>query len=556
MADSNGGPVIIGADYLSSVMVQVQQLKAVGFQGVKVEVGFPVLYEPFFGSQAALQPYLDFYQQLAQNLKNMDMKLVVENNVLLATGTEVGWPNVAAYYATLSWDQFIAARATMAGTVAQYMQPDYLMLSEEPDNEASNTGQTNLNNPADAAAMIAGEISAVQFVSPGMIMGAGFGTWLAPDGVSALTAYLAAYVALPLNYIDMHIYPINTEYNGASNFLDNALIVASGAAAASKPVAISESWPWKMENAEFNVDSPNEFRSRDPFSFWAPIDSYFIQTMENLANYTQMLYLTSQGNDEFLAYQTYGGSQANGGDATCTCTTATCSESEIASQENILSETAGQMAEYTTTGFLYNSLLVAPPDTVPPTAPGGLAGTAGYSSASLSWTASTDTVGVAGYNVYRCSPSPCTGVWIANATSTSYYDGSLAENESYQYQVQAFDMANNMSASSNTIDLSTALDTPPLAPTATVATDISSSQIDLIWSAPPNAGALGSNKIYRGTSPSNLLQVATMPGSATSYTNRHLNSSTTYYYGVVAMEQNLDSPMSPIASAKTLPAAR
>jgi hypothetical protein len=357
MADSNSGPVISGPNYLNSVMVQVQQLKAMGFKGIKVEVGFPVLYEPFFGSEAALQPYLNFYQDLAQNLKSMDMKLLVENNVLLSTGDEVGWTNLAAYYASLNWDQFIAGRATMAGTIAKYMDPDYLMLSEEPDTEAANTGQTNLNNPVDAAAMIAGEITSVRLLSLTMPLGAGFGTWMAPSGLSSLTAYLTAYVALPLNYIDMHIYPINTEYNDQSNFLDNALTIANGAAVAGKQVAISESWMWKMENSEFNVDSPNEFRSRDPFSFWSPLDSYFIQTMQKLAKYTKMLYLTSQGNNEFLAYQTYGGTEANGGEATCTCTTGTCSEGDITSEENSLAANAGTMSEYTTTGFSYNSLL-------------------------------------------------------------------------------------------------------------------------------------------------------------------------------------------------------
>lgn len=551
MADSNTGPAISGPNYLSSVMVQVQQLKAMGFAGVKVEVGFPVLYEPFFGSQAAMQPYLTFYQQLAQNLKSMDMKLVVENNVLLSSGTEAGWTNVGAYYATLNWAQFIAARATMAGTVAQYMQPDFLMLSEEPDNEATNALQPNLNNPVDAAAMIAGEITAARLVSLTMPLGAGFGTWMGPYAPSGLVEYLAAYVALPLNYIDMHIYPINTEYNGLSNFLDNALVIANGAAAAGKGIAISESWPWKMENAEFNVDSPNEFRARDPFSFWAPIDSYFIQTMEKLADYTRMLYLTSQGNDYFLTYQTYGGTQANGGAANCTCTTVSCSEGDIVTEENSLSMTAGQMSEYTTTGFLYNSLLVSPADTKPPTAPSDLAGTAGYTSANLSWTAATDNVGVAGYNIYRCSPSPCTGVWVANATGTAYYDDTLADNTSYEYRVQAFDMANNLSAMSNTITLTTADNTPPQAPTHLVATAVSSSQINLTWTPPP--GVLGSNKIYRGTSATALYEVATMPGNATSYSDHHLSPSTKYYYGVVAMEQNMNSPMSAVASATTLP---
>ena len=68
----------------------------------------------------------------------------------------------AAYFSTLSWTQYQAARATMAATVAQVMQPDYLVLAEEPDSEAAQAGQPNLNIPTNAAAMVSGEIAAVQ----------------------------------------------------------------------------------------------------------------------------------------------------------------------------------------------------------------------------------------------------------------------------------------------------------------------------------------------------------------------------------------------------------
>ena len=101
------------------------------------------------------------------------------------------------------------------------MQPDYLILANEPDTEAAQTGQQNLNNPVDAALMIAGEIAAVQAeallnLTPAPQMGAGFGTWLPPTGASSLLDYVTAYVALPLNYIDMHLIPINTETDGNS----------------------------------------------------------------------------------------------------------------------------------------------------------------------------------------------------------------------------------------------------------------------------------------------------------------------------------------------------
>ena len=561
MADSNAGPALSNPNYLAGVIVQVQQLKAMGFQGVKVEVAFPVLYQPFYGSAAAMQPYLTFYQNLAQAIHGMGMQLLVENNVTLSLGTEAGWSNVAAFYATLDWPSFIAARSTMAGTVAQYMQPEFLMLSEEPDNEAVNAGQPNLNNPNMAASMIAGEIVAARAASLTSKLGAGFGTWLGPYEPNSLMDYTNAYLGLPLDYLDMHIYPINTEYNGLENFLSNALTVYQAASTniLPRPVAISESWPWKMEDKEFNVLSTDTLRARDPFSFWAPIDVYFIQTMEKLANYTQMLYLTTQGNDYFMSYQTYGGTTSNGGAANCTCTTASCSDGDITATENSLAINAAQASIYTTTAFTLNSLLVSPVDATVPTDPASLAGTAGFNSASLQWNQATDNIGVAGYNVYRCSTQPCTAPnsfqWIANTAQTNYYDVNLNDGTTYEYQVQAFDMAGNVSQVSNTLTLTTALSTPPTAPQSPAATPNSPKQITVTWTPPQNNSGLGQYLVYGGAdpNPNDLVQIAQTPSTSTSFKHQPLTAATTYCYAVVAVEKNLNSPMSPVVCATTLP---
>lgn len=554
-ADANTGPAVSGV--LSGALTQAQELQAMGFKGIKLAIGFPVLYEPFFGSQAAMQPYLNFYEQLAAGLHAMGLKVVVENTILLAYNAETGWTNLPPFYSSLNWTEYMAARATMAGTIAKYVQPDYLVLAEEPDTEAANTGQSNLNNPVDAAAMITEEITSVRLVNLTLPLGAGFGTWLGQYPPSSLLEYLAAYVALPLNYIDYHVYPINTE-QGVS-LLNNALVIAQQAGLALKPVAVSESWLWKMENSEYTVDNPDLFSGRNPFSFWAPLDSYFGQTMQNLANYTQakytpMLYLSAQGIDEFFAYQTYGGTTANGGAANCTCTTDSCNDSTILSNANMDAITADKSADFTTAAFQYNKMLVSPPDTVAPSAPSTLTGSAGYTSATISWTGSTDNIGVAGYNVLRCAPTPpsktCTGVWIANATSTSYFDPSLSQNTQYIYQVQAFDMANHNSAKSNTLTLTTFRNTPPNSPQNVTATALSSKQIQINWE-PPTGGGVSEYQIYAGTSKTSLTQIAVAPSSVVQYEDQPLQPSTTYYFGVVAVAQGLSSPMSNVAAATT-----
>ena len=97
------------------------------------------------------------------------------------------------------------------------------------------------------------------------------------------------------------------------------------------------------------------------------------------------------------------------------------------------------------------SFSVAVPDTQAPTAPTNLTATAQSSSQiNLSWTASTDNVGVAGYRVERCQGSTCTTfAQIGIPTGTSYNDTGLAANTTYRYQVRATDAAGNLSGYSS-----------------------------------------------------------------------------------------------------------
>jgi len=560
-ANGNTGPSISNPTYLqTTVQPQLQELKALGVQAIVVPVLFPILYEPFYGSQAAYQPYLTFYTGVAQAIRAAGLKIIVDNEILFSNDTAAGWTNMNAFYGPLTWPEYIAARATMAATIVQYMQPDYLVLANEPDTEAAQTGQQNLKNPVDAAQMVQAEISAVQnylqtaTVSPIPKLGAGFGSWTATFGPSSLTDYMDAYTALPLDYIDFHLLPVNTV--NRTNFLTNTLTIASMAAAAGKPVAISQAWMQKETAVEVTSLNIDVVRARGPFSFWAPLDAYFMQTAQALANYTNMLYLGPQMPIYMFAYQTYGGTTANGGDANCTCTTASCSDYDIIQTENTLAGLADQQSVYTAGAVSYYNQLVVKPDTVPPTVPANLTGIPGYTSAKLAWTASSDNIGVAGYNVYRCTApaagQPCTGVWIANTTLPSFNDSSLTSNTYYNYQVQAFDFANNNSPLTPTLSVLTYRTTADSA-TNLVATPISAQEIDLSWSPPANATGLGEYLIFGGTSAANLQQIAVRPSTQTTYRDLLLAPGTTYYYGIVAVEEGIDAAMSNMASAATLP---
>jgi hypothetical protein len=85
----------------------------------------------------------------------------------------------------------------------------------------------------------------------------------------------------------------------------------------------------------------------------------------------------------------------------------------------------------------------------PPTPPSTLSGTAARTSATLSWTPSTDDVGVAGYTVFR------DGVSVGTTQSLTYKDVGLQRRTSYRYFVTAFDSSGNSSSPSPTLALRT-----------------------------------------------------------------------------------------------------
>ncbi|WP_164015380.1 fibronectin type III domain-containing protein [Pyxidicoccus trucidator] len=95
-------------------------------------------------------------------------------------------------------------------------------------------------------------------------------------------------------------------------------------------------------------------------------------------------------------------------------------------------------------------------DTTPPTAPTGLTATAASSSeVDLSWSASSDNVGVTSYAVLR------DGTRVATVSGRTYRDGGRAASTTYAYRVSASDAAGNVSAPSATVSVTTLATTGP-----------------------------------------------------------------------------------------------
>ncbi|MFP2997826.1 reprolysin-like metallopeptidase [Spongiivirga sp. MCCC 1A20706] len=186
-------------------------------------------------------------------------------------------------------------------------------------------------------------------------------------------------------------------------------------------------------------------------------------------------------------------------------------------------------------------------DTEAPTAPANLtAGNTGETTTDLSWDASTDNVAVTGYNVYQ------DGALVVTVTGTSYGVTGLTAETTYDFYVTARDAANNESAQSNTISVTT--DAPfvdteaPTAPTNLAAANITQTSTDLSWDASTDNVAVTAYDVYQDGS-----VVGTVSG--TSYTASGLTADTAYTFTVIAKDAaGNESTASNAVNVTTLPA--
>jgi alpha-tubulin suppressor-like RCC1 family protein len=176
--------------------------------------------------------------------------------------------------------------------------------------------------------------------------------------------------------------------------------------------------------------------------------------------------------------------------------------------------------------------------------PTGLQATAVSSSqVNLSWDASTN-VEIVGYKLFR------NGVQIATlaGNATAFSDTPLATFTTYNYSISSFDAANNDSLQSPTVQVTTLPFGGGTFPTGLAATAVSSSQVNLSWDASTNVEIVG-YKLYR-----NGVQIATLAGNATSFSDTPLAALTTYNYSISSFDAaNNNSVQSPTVQVTTLP---
>jgi hypothetical protein len=471
-ANCNNGPNLASASSFANIQTELLKVKAVGVKAIAVEVSFPMLYEPFMdGAGAGLQSqFVAFYTKLADTIRAMGFKLIVECQSLDAgiDSLQANWPTLNSFYAGIgNFSSYIADRSAAAAVVAQTMKPDYIILQEEPSTEQSNTNQptANVNN---STQMLDSSLAAVRRLHiSGMKVGAGFGPWMYnyEDFANSFTRTAGSNPRInqPLDFLDLHLFPIiehalncnapvNTCPDSSANFQKNILKSLSIAKSANLPVTMSQTWLRKVMNTEWELMSDPPYSSgnieeaREPFNFWVSPDTTFLGALYALANYEGLRFIVPFDTPEWSSYMEW--SSSNGVINDCGGTATSCgtlSPSAVFNVENTGARDSLSGAVYTIYGHLYHNKIVKPADVISPGMPTNLVVKNSIHPTwdTLSWNASTDNIGVAGYHICRILGTDT--VSLHDIFQSPLVDKGLLSGHTYCYQVQAFDMAGNVS---------------------------------------------------------------------------------------------------------------
>lgn len=265
VANSNRGEVLLTDQVFNSTKITLDRLQNLGVHSVAVSIQFPMLTRSF----PRFTEYTDFYRRVALEIRRRGLGFIVEMGTFFR---ETEFTKFKINYSNYTLNSFRAGLREMARVIIDDMRPDYLTILTEPDTMQNNTG---LNFSAtNFSSTIRSVVEGLDHRS--VKLGAGAGTWNHMQYFTALTE-------IPrLNYIDIHIYPIQRDF-----VLDKVPRIAKIAAKHNKGVSFGETWLYKVAKHELGRISPVKAFARDVYSFWQPLDSSFIEVMVNLSHHVE-----------------------------------------------------------------------------------------------------------------------------------------------------------------------------------------------------------------------------------------------------------------------------
>ena len=281
-ANGNRGPALLQANNLISVGKNLDELQAMGIQGVTIAIGYPLL-DPSFPNSAQ---YLSYFEQVVAMAHTRGMKVLVESQILFAN---TPYSPLTFDWSALPYSQYVINHIAQDQLIINQIHPDYLELGVEADTEAYLSGYSQLHTPSGWTSYIEQLLGSLNKGNTKLVAGAA--TWLG-------TSYLTGFANDPrLDMISTHVYPIY----GAN--LQTLLAMGKIAEQGGKRLVIDEAWEQKVLQPPHGggIGGPS-VTQQDVFSFWSPIDSQFLTLMSKFAQVYPVEYISPFNEWYFFAY--------------------------------------------------------------------------------------------------------------------------------------------------------------------------------------------------------------------------------------------------------------
>lgn len=289
-ANCHRGEIILGDLQRDATVRELEALKLLGATGVVLEICYPLLTPRFRDPQ----PFLDYYANLANEVRKRDMKLLVQHTSVLPAYASI---DARPYFRQLTKTRFERERFEELKTILLAVQPDYLTLVSEPRSQSAGLPLT-LKDWRNYVRRSVATLTQ-QFGTFATRLGAGAGLW---DDV----AYIEAFAGVPgLSYVDLHVYPLAV---GEQNVLERLLEWPDRIRAIdpSKRVVVSEAWLYKSSAADPFKGTLDPARvARNVYGFWAPLDQKFLRVLGVAAREKDIELVAPYWSRFFFAYLDY-----------------------------------------------------------------------------------------------------------------------------------------------------------------------------------------------------------------------------------------------------------
>jgi hypothetical protein len=279
-ANANRGSALFNPGVLGDLARDIDHFKAMGITGLTLGIKLPYLLSSYTGADAAR--YLSFYETVAGMIRAQRMTIDVELSAAFC-GTAY---DSCTYRFPDTVAGFAAVTAEQARIVILNIHPNYLTLISEDATDAALTKDPALDSVAGATQFVSATLQAIG-PHPGVAVGAGAATWQPP-------AFNQALLKLPIDYLDLHIYPIGTTE------VANLITDSEMARAAHIPLVADEAWLFKTLTPSGDPTSTAVYRL-DNFSFFSPLDTRFATITQEWARKASVFF-----DSAFWSWQMFG----------------------------------------------------------------------------------------------------------------------------------------------------------------------------------------------------------------------------------------------------------